>query len=98
MPSAIANRLVRLCDRIGLDFAAADFMRDPTSGELVFLEVNSQPMFAAFDLVAGGRLCDAILDGLLFARNRTSRVTPVVARRTRRNRHATSARVAQDSN
>jgi hypothetical protein len=26
--------------------------------------VNSQPMFAAFDQVSGGRLCDAIIDHL----------------------------------
>ena len=29
-----------------------------------FLEVNTQPMFAAFDKVAEGRLCDAIIDHL----------------------------------
>jgi hypothetical protein len=33
-------------------------------GEWTFLEVNSQPMFAAFDKAADGRLCDAILDWL----------------------------------
>jgi hypothetical protein len=64
VPSDVAAGLVRLCNRIGLDFAAADFMRAPGNGRLVFLEVNSQPMFAAFDLAAGGKLCDAILDHL----------------------------------
>jgi hypothetical protein len=39
-------------------------MRDPKTGEFVFLEVNSQPMFAAFDRVSGGKLCDAIIDHL----------------------------------
>ena len=48
-----------------LDEAAADFMRDDATGEWCFLEVNSQPMFAAFDDVCDGRLCDAMIDHLL---------------------------------
>ncbi|MDO5632766.1 MAG: hypothetical protein Q4G22_13155 [Paracoccus sp. (in: a-proteobacteria)] len=63
VPPDLADRLVRLCDRLNLDFAAADFMADDT-GALLFLELNSQPMFAAFDRVAQGRLCDAIIDHL----------------------------------
>lgn len=63
VPADLAERLVQLCDRLNLDFAAADFMADD-SGELMFLEVNSQPMFAAFDRVAEGRLSDAIIDHL----------------------------------
>ncbi|MDO5706164.1 MAG: hypothetical protein Q4G49_14020 [Paracoccus sp. (in: a-proteobacteria)] len=63
VPSAIAAGLIRLCDRLELDFAAADFMSDD-QGRLTFLEVNTQPMFAAFDRVADGALCDAIIDGL----------------------------------
>ena len=34
-------------------------------GAYCFLEVNTQPMFAAFDAVIGGRLCDAIIDHLV---------------------------------
>jgi glutathione synthase/RimK-type ligase-like ATP-grasp enzyme len=64
VPKSVARPLVALCDGLELDFAAADFMRDPKSGEFVFLEVNSQPMFAAFDKVSGGKLCDAIIDHL----------------------------------
>jgi len=64
VPKAVAQPLVALCDALALDFAAADFMRDPKTGEFVFLEVNSQPMFAAFDRVSGGKLCDAIIDHL----------------------------------
>jgi hypothetical protein len=63
VPAALAGKYVALCDDLGLDFAAADFMRDPDGGHC-FLEVNSQPMFAAFDAVSGGRLCDAIVDHL----------------------------------
>jgi hypothetical protein len=65
VPRALQAPLRGVCDDLGLDFAAADFMRDPKSGEFRFLEVNSQPMFAAFDKAAGGRLCDAIIDHLL---------------------------------
>jgi hypothetical protein len=64
VPPAIASGLITLCDRLGLDLAAADFMIDPDSRELLFLEVNTQPMFAAFDEVSQGRLCDAIIDHL----------------------------------
>jgi glutathione synthase/RimK-type ligase-like ATP-grasp enzyme len=63
-PRHIQAKLRALTDRLGLDFAAADFMRD-ARGEYCFLEVNTQPMFAAFDQVAEGRLCDAIIDHLL---------------------------------
>ena len=64
VPKALGENFHVFCSAIGLDFAAADFMRDPKSGEFRFLEVNSQPMFAAFDKVADGRLCDAIIDHL----------------------------------
>ncbi len=63
VPKAEGHAFMRLCERLGLDFAAADFMTD-AEGRLTFLEVNSQPMFAAFDRVAGGALCDAIIDHL----------------------------------
>ena len=64
VPAALGGKLVAFCDELGLDFAAADFMRDPKTGKLAFLEVNSQPMFATFDLACRGRLCDAIIDHL----------------------------------
>lgn len=63
-PAEIAAPLMRLCTRLGLDFAAADFMRDE-DGVLHFLEVNTQPMFAAFDDASDGKLCDLILDALV---------------------------------
>jgi hypothetical protein len=64
VPDDIAGLLVALCDELGLDFAAADFMRSE-DGSWVFLEVNSQPMFAAFDRITGGEVSGAILDWLL---------------------------------
>lgn len=73
LPDALGRALVELCDRLGLDWAAADFKTDPLSGELCFLEINSAPMFAAFDRACEGALADALLDWLLPAR------TPVPA-------------------
>jgi hypothetical protein len=64
-PDSIAEKLTALCDAIELDFAAADFMRNDATGEWCFLEVNSQPMFAAFDDACDGQLCDAMIDHLL---------------------------------
>lgn len=64
VPAELGEKLLELCDTLGLEFAAADFMAD-ADGALHFLEVNSQPMFAAFDRVVEGRLADAIIDRLL---------------------------------
>jgi glutathione synthase/RimK-type ligase-like ATP-grasp enzyme len=63
-PRAIQTGLRRLTDLLNLDFAAADFMLDRERAYR-FLEVNTQPMFAAFDKVADGRVCDAIIDHLM---------------------------------
>ena len=46
---------------LGMDFGAADFKTDPETGRLVFLELNTSPMFARFDAVAEGRLCRAMV-------------------------------------
>lgn len=53
-----------LTDAMGLDFAATDFKAAEGSGDLLFLEVNSAPMFLAFDAACEGRLCDAMIDFL----------------------------------
>lgn len=63
-PPALTAPLGVLMDRLGLDFGAADFKTCPETGRPLFLEVNSAPMFAAFDRVTAGALCDAILDWL----------------------------------
>lgn len=62
-PQALIEPLLCLARELGLDFAAADFMQDEHGG-YQFLEINSQPMFAAFDRVVSGRLCDAMIDWL----------------------------------
>ncbi|MGH6664676.1 MAG: ATP-grasp domain-containing protein [Pseudolabrys sp.] len=64
VPAALGDKFHALCEDLGLDFAAGDFMRHPAGGGHRFLEVNSQPMFAAFDAASGGRICDAIIDFL----------------------------------
>lgn len=64
-PAEIEAPLRRMCRNIGLDFAAADFMKHAGDGHYCFLEINAQPMFVAFDMVADGRLVDAILDFLV---------------------------------
>ena len=65
VPADLREKMGMLCDRIGLDFAAADFKTDPASGRLQFLEINTSPMFVGFDQVANGRLCHAMLDWLV---------------------------------
>jgi glutathione synthase/RimK-type ligase-like ATP-grasp enzyme len=61
------SRLRELMSRLGLDFGAADFKTHPDTGQLVFLELNTSPMFARFDQVAGGQLSTAILRELTAA-------------------------------
>jgi len=58
MPKEIGALRILMAE-IKMDFGAADFKTD-ASGELVFLELNTSPMFAQFDRAAGGRLAGAI--------------------------------------
>ncbi|HET6765195.1 MAG TPA: hypothetical protein VFH27_16025 [Longimicrobiaceae bacterium] len=65
-PDAVAAELVeglgRVMEMLQMDFGAADFKTDPQTGRLVFLELNSSPMFAAFDAVSDDAVSDAIID------------------------------------
>jgi len=65
VPPHLMGPLMELTDRLGLDYSAADFKTCPETGELKFLEANSNPMFVAFDKAAGGALTAAMLDVLL---------------------------------
>ena len=56
--------LRKLMSRLEMDFGAADFKTHPDTGQLLFLELNSSPMFARFDQVSGGQLCAAIIHEL----------------------------------
>ena len=64
VPADLVEKLTHLSDHLGLDFAAADFKTDARSGELQFLEINTNPMFAGFDQIAAGALSDALLKHL----------------------------------
>jgi glutathione synthase/RimK-type ligase-like ATP-grasp enzyme len=56
----ITQPLKRLMAVMGLDWCAADFKTDQETGQLIFLEINSNPMFAVFDKVAQRRITKAI--------------------------------------
>ncbi|NER99558.1 MAG: hypothetical protein F6J86_38060, partial [Symploca sp. SIO1B1] len=57
--------LRKLMVTLGMDFGAADFKTDPNTEQLVFLELNSSPMFVRFDQVLDGALCEAMIQTLL---------------------------------
>lgn len=63
-PAGIVGKLRELSDRLALDFLAADFKHCPLTGRLKFLEINTAPMFLAFDLASDGRITDAIISHL----------------------------------
>lgn len=64
-PPDLIMPLAALMDHQGLDFGAADFKVCSGTGRHLFLEINSAPMFTAFDDVASGALGDAIIEWLL---------------------------------
>ena len=63
-PDVHQEKFTKMTDILGLDFAAADYITDPESGDLCFLEVNSGPMFTAFDIAAEGALSKDIFSFL----------------------------------
>lgn len=65
-PEEHKAKYTQLTDLLGLDFAAADYITDPQTGELCFLEVNSGPMFTAFDIASGGELCKDMFYFLIY--------------------------------
>ncbi|RZI86097.1 MAG: hypothetical protein EOP38_02745 [Rubrivivax sp.] len=56
LPAPQLKALRTLMAELRMDFGAADFKTDPHTGEWVFLELNTSPMFARFDQVSEGRL------------------------------------------
>ncbi len=54
-----------LMSTLKMDFGAADFKTDPKTQRLVFLELNSSPMFVRFDQALNGALCKALIQELL---------------------------------
>jgi glutathione synthase/RimK-type ligase-like ATP-grasp enzyme len=65
VPGELTERFGALLAKLGLDFAAADFKTCPDTNELVFLEVNTGPMFAAFDRATNGELCHTMVQTLI---------------------------------
>jgi len=57
--------LRELMRRLRMDFGAADFKTCPETGEWVFLELNTSPMFAHFNGVSEGLLCRAMVRHLV---------------------------------
>lgn len=64
LPARLVAQLQSLTDALGLDFAAADYKASAATGDLKFLEVNTAPMFVAFDIAGGGCLTRAMLETL----------------------------------
>jgi glutathione synthase/RimK-type ligase-like ATP-grasp enzyme len=72
VPEPEAQALLALMRELRMDFGAADFKTDPATGALVFLELNTSPMFARFDAACGGVLAACMVQHLLG-------VSPVIA-------------------
>lgn len=56
-PKEYLENYVALTNRLGLNYAAADYITNPETGNLALLEVNSGAMFAAFDVASQNVLC-----------------------------------------
>jgi hypothetical protein len=63
-PENLAAPFRALTKKLGLTYAAADFKTRPGSGELLFLEINTMPMFTGYDDAAQGRLSAAMVEFL----------------------------------
>lgn len=63
-PTDLVSKLRKLAKLLKLDFLAADFKMCPQTNTMRFLEVNSAPMFAAFDFASQGRLTRQMLSCL----------------------------------
>jgi len=64
VPAEVAA-LRSLMRALRMDFGAADFKTDPDTGALVFLELNTSPMFARFDLACDGALTRSMVRYLI---------------------------------
>ena len=59
------NELInKLSNKQSLTYGAVDFKTDPINGELVFLEINDNPMFSGFDVRSCGVIVNYMLDFL----------------------------------
>ncbi len=65
VPPHLAAAIADLVDRLGFDYCGLDFRCRQGFDDPVFLEINSFPMFVAFDDAGENRLADAILKFLV---------------------------------
>ncbi|KAB7613628.1 hypothetical protein F9L33_09625 [Amylibacter sp. SFDW26] len=61
----VPEKLLAMSDALGIDFFACDFKSHADSGTPMFLELNSGPMFAAYDASAKGKLSDGMIKWLV---------------------------------
>ncbi|WP_299047434.1 hypothetical protein [uncultured Tateyamaria sp.] len=61
LPPDLLAGLRTLAADLGLDFCAYDLKTRKETGELCYLEVNSGPMFSAFDALAEGTLAETMV-------------------------------------
>ena len=61
----VPEKLLAMSDSLGIDFFACDFKSHAISGIPMFLELNSGPMFAAYDAAAKGKLSDGMINWLV---------------------------------
>ncbi|HYG63992.1 MAG TPA: hypothetical protein VEL74_15560 [Thermoanaerobaculia bacterium] len=64
VPAGLAQGLGMLTDALGMDFGAADFKTCAETGRPLFLEINTSPMFAAFNAAGRGAVTGAMADYL----------------------------------
>ncbi|MEM6384779.1 MAG: hypothetical protein AAF718_00955 [Pseudomonadota bacterium] len=65
IPPGLLAGLRRHAADLGLDFCAYDLKTRKATGELCYLEVNSGPMFSAFDKLANGALAAQMVNWLV---------------------------------
>ncbi|MEP3244196.1 MAG: hypothetical protein ABJN40_18100 [Sneathiella sp.] len=68
LPTKIRKNLLSLAQELGVDFGAADLKTAPDTGDLCFLELNNQPMFATYDAASNGSLCETMIKTLCINR------------------------------
>jgi len=56
--------LALVMSHFGLNFCAADFKTNPEDGKLLFLEINSSPMFVVQDKTSEGKLTKEMWEAL----------------------------------
>jgi glutathione synthase/RimK-type ligase-like ATP-grasp enzyme len=65
LPLDIVEKLQVLMQKLQMNFGAVDLKTNPDTQLLEFLEINSNPMFAAFDKASNGLVSKKMLDFLL---------------------------------